>query len=180
VTADACTLSSRKHCSSGYRPSTRRRDAEHSAHLARHGARPIRHVDPDTTPTSNRASERAGVLIVSRVLKRRLSGTGAASLSAPRGASLPCARADRSLVCVSARESDEFSASAASQTPTTDELLAKSVTKGRDMRPVVVPMGVTLDGFVHGVKGHEDWGLSPEDDEVVIWKVASLREAGTR
>jgi hypothetical protein len=35
-------------------------------------------------------------------------------------------------------------------------------------------MGVTLDGFVHGAKGHEDWGLPPEDDEVVAWKVASL------
>jgi dihydrofolate reductase len=40
-------------------------------------------------------------------------------------------------------------------------------------------MGVTLDGFVHGTKGYEDWGLPPEDDEVVAWKVASLREAGT-
>ena len=47
------------------------------------------------------------------------------------------------------------------------------------MRPVVVQMGVTLDGFVHGAKGFEDWGLPPEDDEVVAWKVASLREAGT-
>jgi hypothetical protein len=35
-------------------------------------------------------------------------------------------------------------------------------------------MGVTLDGFVHGAKGYEDWGLPPEDDEVVAWKVASL------
>jgi hypothetical protein len=40
-------------------------------------------------------------------------------------------------------------------------------------------MGVTLDGFVHGAKGYEDWGLPPEDDEVVAWKAASLREAGT-
>src|SRR4051794_9611314 len=48
-----------------------------------------------------------------------------------------------------------------------------------DMRPVVVQMGVTLDGFVHGAKGYEEWGLAPEDDEVVAWKVASLREAGT-
>jgi dihydrofolate reductase len=47
------------------------------------------------------------------------------------------------------------------------------------MRPVVLQMGVTLDGFVHGEKGYEDWGLPPEDDEVVAWKVASLREAGT-
>jgi dihydrofolate reductase len=39
-------------------------------------------------------------------------------------------------------------------------------------------MGVTLDGFVHGAKGYEDWGLPPEDDEVVAWRVASLREAG--
>lgn len=47
------------------------------------------------------------------------------------------------------------------------------------MRPVVLQMGVTLDGFVHGAKGYEDWGLPPEDEEVVAWKVASLREAGT-
>jgi len=47
------------------------------------------------------------------------------------------------------------------------------------MRPVVLQMGVTLDGFVHGAKGYEDWGLPHEDDEVVAWKVASLREAGT-
>jgi hypothetical protein len=25
------------------------------------------------------------------------------------------------------------------------------------MRPVVLQMGVTLDGFVHGAKGDEDW-----------------------
>ncbi len=47
------------------------------------------------------------------------------------------------------------------------------------MRPVVSQMGVTLDGFVHGAKGYEDWGLPPEDDEVVAWKVSSLRLAGT-
>ena len=47
------------------------------------------------------------------------------------------------------------------------------------MRPVVLQMGVTLDGFVHGAKGYEDWGLPPEDEEVVAWKVASLREAST-
>src|SRR6266576_2913375 len=55
----------------------------------------------------------------------------------------------------------------------------RSMTKGPGMRPVVLQMGVTLDGFVHGAKGYEDWGLPPEDDEVVAWKVASLREAGT-
>jgi dihydrofolate reductase len=47
------------------------------------------------------------------------------------------------------------------------------------MRPVVVQMGITLDGFFHGAKGYEDWGLPPEEDDVVAWKVASLREAGT-
>jgi dihydrofolate reductase len=47
------------------------------------------------------------------------------------------------------------------------------------MRPVVLQMGVTLDGYVHGAKGYEDWGLPPEEDDVVAWKVASLREAGT-
>ena len=46
-------------------------------------------------------------------------------------------------------------------------------------RPVVVQMGVTLDGFMHGARGYEDWGLPPEDDDVVAWKVASLRQAGT-
>ncbi len=47
------------------------------------------------------------------------------------------------------------------------------------MRPVVLQMGITLDGYVHGAKGYEHWGLPPEDDKVVAWKVASLREAGT-
>lgn len=40
-------------------------------------------------------------------------------------------------------------------------------------------MGVTLDGFVHGAQGYENWGLPPEDNELVAWKAASLREAGT-
>jgi dihydrofolate reductase len=39
-------------------------------------------------------------------------------------------------------------------------------------------MGITLDGFVHGAKGYEDWGLPPEVDDLVDWKVASLRQAG--
>jgi dihydrofolate reductase len=47
------------------------------------------------------------------------------------------------------------------------------------MRAVVVQMGVTADGFVHGAQGYEEWGLPPEDDGVVDWKTASLREAGT-
>jgi dihydrofolate reductase len=47
------------------------------------------------------------------------------------------------------------------------------------MRRVVLQMGVTFDGYVHGAKGYEDWGLPPEDDEVVAWKLASLREAGS-
>ena len=47
------------------------------------------------------------------------------------------------------------------------------------MRPVVLQMGVTLDGFVHGATGYEDWGLPPEEDEVVAWKATSLRQAGT-
>lgn len=47
------------------------------------------------------------------------------------------------------------------------------------VRPVVVQMGTTLDGFLHGAEGYEDWGLPPEEDEVVEWKAASLREAGT-
>src|SRR4051794_3733008 len=47
------------------------------------------------------------------------------------------------------------------------------------MRPVVLQMGVTIDGFMHGASGYEDWGLPPEDDEVVAWKAASLHQAGT-
>ena len=47
------------------------------------------------------------------------------------------------------------------------------------MRPVVLQIGITLDGFVHGAKGYEDWGLPPEEDDVVEWKASSLREAGT-
>jgi dihydrofolate reductase len=47
------------------------------------------------------------------------------------------------------------------------------------MRPVVLQIGVTLDGFVHGAKCYEDWGLPAEEDDVVEWKAASLREAGT-
>ena len=31
------------------------------------------------------------------------------------------------------------------------------MTEGPDMRPVVLQMGVTLDGFVHGAKGYEEW-----------------------
>jgi dihydrofolate reductase len=47
------------------------------------------------------------------------------------------------------------------------------------MRPVVLQMGITLDGFVHGARGYEDWGLPPEEDDVVQWKARSLGEAGT-
>jgi dihydrofolate reductase len=47
------------------------------------------------------------------------------------------------------------------------------------MRPVVLQMGITLDGFIHGAQGYEDWGLPPEEDDIVAWKEASLREAGT-
>jgi dihydrofolate reductase len=57
--------------------------------------------------------------------------------------------------------------------------LEATMTNGHGMRPVVLQMGVTFDGFVHGAKGYEDWRLPPEDDAVVAWKVASLRDAGT-
>ena len=33
------------------------------------------------------------------------------------------------------------------------------------MRAVVLQMGITLDGFVHGSKGYEDWGLPAEEDD---------------
>jgi lactoylglutathione lyase len=35
-------------------------------------------------------------------------------------------------------------------------------------------MGVTLDGFVHGAQGYEDWRLPPEEDDIVAWKVAFI------
>jgi len=47
------------------------------------------------------------------------------------------------------------------------------------MRPVVLQMGVTVDGFVAGPGGEGDWGLPPEHPDVRAWKVASLREVGT-
>lgn len=47
------------------------------------------------------------------------------------------------------------------------------------MRPVVLQMGITLDGYVHGAAGYEDWGLPPEEEAVTAWKVDSLRQAGT-
>ena len=47
------------------------------------------------------------------------------------------------------------------------------------MRPVVVQMGVTVDGYVAGPGGEGDWGLPPEHPDVRAWKVASLRQAGT-
>lgn len=40
-------------------------------------------------------------------------------------------------------------------------------------------MGVTLDGYVHGAKGPDYWGLPPEEEAVTAWKVASVSEAGT-
>jgi dihydrofolate reductase len=51
--------------------------------------------------------------------------------------------------------------------------------EGADMRPVVLQIGITLDGFLHGAEGYDDWGLPPEEDELVAWKAASLRESGT-
>ena len=47
------------------------------------------------------------------------------------------------------------------------------------MRPVVLQMGVTVDGYVAGPGGAGDWGLPPEHPDVRAWKVASLREVGT-
>ena len=47
------------------------------------------------------------------------------------------------------------------------------------MRPVVVQMGVTVDGYVAGPGGEGDWGLPPEHPDVRAWKVASLRQVGT-
>jgi dihydrofolate reductase len=44
------------------------------------------------------------------------------------------------------------------------------------MRPVVLQMGVTLDGYV---AGQGDWGLPPEHPDVQAWKVASLQRVGT-
>ena len=47
------------------------------------------------------------------------------------------------------------------------------------MRPVVLQMGVTLDGYVAGTGGEGDWGLPAEHPDVQAWKVASLRQVGT-
>ena len=47
------------------------------------------------------------------------------------------------------------------------------------MRPVVLQMGVTVDGYVAGPGGEGDWGLPAELPDVRAWKVASLRQAGT-
>ncbi len=47
------------------------------------------------------------------------------------------------------------------------------------MRPVVLQMGITLEGFIHGAQGYEDWDLPPEEDDIVACKEASLCEAGT-
>ena len=47
------------------------------------------------------------------------------------------------------------------------------------MRPVVLQMGVTVDGYVAGLGGEGDWGLPPEHPDVRAWKIASLRQAGT-
>ena len=48
------------------------------------------------------------------------------------------------------------------------------------MRPVVLQIGITQDGFVHGAKGYDDWGLPAEEDDVVEWKASSLRDASTQ
>jgi dihydrofolate reductase len=42
------------------------------------------------------------------------------------------------------------------------------------MRTLVLHMGVTLDGYVAGPNGEHDWGMPPEDDELVRWKVEML------
>ena len=47
------------------------------------------------------------------------------------------------------------------------------------MRPVVLQMGVTLDGYVAGPGGEGSWGLPAEHPDVRAWKVSSLRQAGT-
>jgi dihydrofolate reductase len=47
------------------------------------------------------------------------------------------------------------------------------------MRPVVLQMGVTLDGYVAGPGGEGDWRLPPEHPDVRAWKLASLRNVGT-
>src|SRR5215831_18887895 len=47
------------------------------------------------------------------------------------------------------------------------------------MRPVVLQMGVTVDGYVAGPGGEGDWRLPAEHPDVRAWKVASLRQTGT-
>jgi len=44
------------------------------------------------------------------------------------------------------------------------------------MRQVVLQIGVTLDGFVHGAQGYEDWGLPPEEgDSTMVHTCRPLR-----
>jgi dihydrofolate reductase len=47
------------------------------------------------------------------------------------------------------------------------------------MRPVVLQMAVTLDGYVAGAGDEGDWGLPAESPDVRAWKVSSLRQVGT-
>ncbi len=47
------------------------------------------------------------------------------------------------------------------------------------MRPLVLQMGVTVDGYVAGTGAEGDWGLPAEHPEVKAWKVASLDRVGT-
>ena len=47
------------------------------------------------------------------------------------------------------------------------------------MRPLVLQMGVTLDGYVAGPGDEGDWRLPPEHPDVRAWKIASLRRVGT-
>ncbi len=51
--------------------------------------------------------------------------------------------------------------------------------EGVPMRPVILQMGVTLDGYVTGTGGKGDWGLPAEHPDVAAWKIASLRQTGT-
>lgn len=47
------------------------------------------------------------------------------------------------------------------------------------MRSVVLQMGVSLDGYVALPDGDLDWGLPPEDEAVIAWKMDSIRRVGT-
>jgi dihydrofolate reductase len=46
------------------------------------------------------------------------------------------------------------------------------------MRKLIMKMSMSLDGFVGGAKGENDWVFKTGDDESLAWSVAAVGEAG--